>query len=184
MRKKLFILFALFCLFFFANCQNNRSGISAGGKSVFPAELAGTWRTDDGKWQMSFEPDGSLRSIKYYFNPEPMLISEGGGTDYFKDKPDSVRSIYVFGENSVRYNEKTSVLTVEVAIERFEIKRPMGRLEGSMLDKFTGAVSGDKKTWTAVWNNQTTFKDIEIDSPASQELVFRRIEKAEPEQAH
>jgi hypothetical protein len=183
MRKTLFILFALFSLFFFANCQDNHSGISAGGKSRFPPELAGTWRTDDGKWQMSFEPDGSLHSIKYYFNPEPMLISEGGGTDYFKDKPDSVRSIYVFGENSVRYNEKTLVLTVEVAIEHFEIKRPMGRLVGNMMDKFTGRVSGDKKTWTAVWNNQTTFEDIEIDSPASKELVFRHIEKVDPGRA-
>jgi len=183
MRKKLFILFALFCLFFFTNCQSNRSGISAGGKSVFPAELAGTWRTDDGKWQMSFNPDGSLHSIKYHFNAEPMLISEGGGSDYFKDKPESVRSIYIFGENSVRYDEKTLELTVEVAIERFEIKRPMGKLEGNMMDRFTGAVSSDKKTWTAVWNNQTTFKDIEIASPVPQELVFRRIEKVEPERA-
>ena len=157
--------------------------MKACGKSVFPAELTGTWRTDDGKWQMSFEPDGSLYSIKYYFSPEPMLISKGGGSDYFKDKPESVRSIYIFGENSVRYDEKTLVLIVEVAIERFEIKRPMGRFEGNMVDTFAGAVSSDKKTWTAVWNNQTTFKDIEIDSPASQELVFRHIEKAEPEQA-
>lgn len=184
MRKKLFILLVLFSLFFFTNCQSNRSGISAGDISGFPAEIAGTWTTDDGKWQMNFKPDGSLHSIKYYFNAEPMVISEGGGSDYFKDKPESVRSIYIFGENSVHYDEKTSVLTVEVAIENFEIKRPMGRLEGSMLDKFTGAVSDDKKTWTAVWNNQTEFIGLEIDSPASQELVFKHIEKAEPEQAH
>ncbi len=181
MRKKLFILFALFSLFFFAGCQNNRSGMRAGGKGRFPAELAGTWRTDDGKWQMSFNPDGSLYSIKYYFNPEPMVISEGGGSDFFRDG--SVRSVYIFGDHRVRYDPENEILAVEIAIEDFEIKRPMGRLEGNMMDKFTGAVSGDKKTWTAVWNNQTTIKDLKIDSIHPQELVFRHLEKVEPERA-
>ena len=180
MRKKLFILFALSSLFFFANCQNNHSDMKAGGESGFPAELSGTWRTDDGKWQMSFNPDGSLYSIKYYFNAEPMVISEGGGSDLFRDG--SVRSVYIFGDHSVSYDRENSVLAVEIAIEDFELNRPMGKLEGNMMDKFAGGISGDKKTWTAVRNNQTTFKDLKIDSDPPQELVFRHIEKVKPEQ--
>ncbi len=180
MRNPLFILFALFSLIFFTDCQDNHSDMKAGGKSGFPAELAGTWRTDDGKWQMSFNPDGSLYSIKYYFNGKPMVVSEGGGYDFFSDG--SVRSVYIFGDHSVHYDAEDAILAVEIAIEDFELNRPMGRFEGNMMDKFTGRVSGDRKTWTAVWNSQMTFKNIEIDSPAPEELVFRHLEKVEPEQ--
>ena len=178
-REMVFILAVMFIL---TGCNDNRLDNIKNQESKFPADLAGTWRTDDGLWLMSFNPDGSLYSIKYYFNRHPMVISRGGGYDIFEDG--SLRSAYIFGEHSSHYDPKSAELSVEIAIDNFEITRPMGKFEGHMIDKFSGKISDDKKTWTAVWNNRTTVKGIEGESITTQELVFRHIEKTELEESH
>jgi hypothetical protein len=179
MQKLLKIMGCCILLLAIIGCQdagnvNKNAKAVADKRNKFPDFLAGVWKTDDGRWQITLGPDGSLKEIKYYFNDEPMVTSDGGGYDLFDD--DDIRSVYVFGPYSTDYDPNSSRLSLEVKIDQFEVKRPMGGFTGWMVDKFEGPISNDKKTWNAQWKNTTRIEEFDNSSNDSALLIFKHIE--------
>jgi hypothetical protein len=162
----------------FIGCQEgnnvNKDVKSAGGgKGKVPSFLTGVWQTDDTVWQITFEPDGSLKSIKYYFIYKPIVVAEGGGYDWFNDG--EIRSVYILGPYSTNYDPKKRWLSLEIKIDYFEIKRPMGNFEGWQVDKFEGTISEDNKTWNAQWTCTAGIKGADSAATDTGDLLFKHI---------
>jgi hypothetical protein len=156
------------------NAEKSKGTVSIIGGGKFPAALAGTWKSTNKLWSITFNKDGSLKGIKYYFNSAPMNLSEGGGYD--RDNVGEVRAVYVFGPYSTVYDPNSRQLTLEIKIDHFEADRPLGKFNGWMQDTFTGKVSEDEKTWNAKWTNTTKFEQFPKPSNKKEDLVFTKQE--------
>ena len=73
---KAIVLFII-CVFIISCKKTVTSQKGAGASAEFPPFLAGTWAAEEGMWQMTFKPDGSLESIKFYFVSAPIDTAKG-----------------------------------------------------------------------------------------------------------
>lgn len=140
-------------------CQddNKVNGVSVGGGGGFPEFLAGTWKADNHKWQITFEGDGRITSIVHYIWNLPIDINEGG---FFTEGPDEgTHALFIIGPCEAEYKENTRELSVKIILDHYSIKLPQGTLEGKSHDFFEGPVSEDGKTWKTGWKHYIWLED-------------------------
>lgn len=147
--------FFCFICILLCSCQQK---LSCGQKSKienFPPQMVGTWDCQFGplavnRWQITFNPDGTIPKIYHYVFGE-LIVSDGG---IYKDGPDpNTYMVVALGPVDAEYDPATKILTIEVVIDDYEMKLPAGTLKGRIIDKLTGKISEDGKTWNAEWRS-------------------------------
>lgn len=131
-----------------SGCQRGSRGmeVTLDGKGGFPSELAGTWKTQDAKWEIAFLGDGSIREA---------LIPLGGvrlrpGQTLRFDIPDwQGKAEYVPGVWKVFYAEELRELTVYLEIKHLYNDVGNHAIEGNNTDILSGTLSADMRVWTA-----------------------------------
>ncbi|UCE99198.1 MAG: hypothetical protein JSV82_08510 [Planctomycetota bacterium] len=143
----------------------------------FPEFLTGgIWKQDKQyNWMFKFKPDGTLSKLRHTLNVY-IAVDEGGT---FIEGDDDYYAFFVLGPCDVEYNPSTRELNVTVILEHFTMKLPIGTIEGSSRDYFSGIVSEDGMTWEADWlsYNETVGADTQDPNLVpSIPLVFTKID--------
>lgn len=114
---------------------------------VLPPEVAGTWKTKEHPWRIAITPDGKISSVII-----PMGTVEVKPNQTTKvEMKDGNFSTYVPGAFDLEYTPETRDLYVSIEMKRMHISLPGGWIDGNSLDRFTGPISEDGKTWIADW---------------------------------
>ncbi len=140
--------------------------------------IAGTWKTKDVLWAITFDNDGTLKKIKHNTSVE-FVVAEGGTTLY---GPNNKDALFILGPCNVEY--KGDNLNVTVNIDYYKMELPQGTLEGRIKDTLLGKLSKDKSVWNVKWYCYSWLKGA-VDPPVGEinshpaELVFYKM-KNEP----
>jgi hypothetical protein len=179
-------LYVLLLLSVFPGCSgtaktNNHLVSGQDNDSKFPAFLVGTWQAEDIKnnikWQFTFDPNGSIVTMKHYFISTPITVADGGTYEQLKDTSSGT---YVLGPQEVIYDHSKRQLKVIITIDYFYLNLPIGIIEGTMLDRLEGLVLPDGKKWEADWYSHIQFTEAEkVEPPTSplKQLVFVKVPK-------
>jgi len=161
--ERLLILFVCsLSVFIPIGCQNStklNSGVDVivDGDEQFPTSLVGTWKSNDGIWEIVFEPGGKISSA---------VISLGR----VRIKPGQVttvpmklggKGIFEPGQWTVQYLQEQRELTVEIKIDSFRTELGDDIVKGQTHDFFIGSVSEDGKLW---WADRFTFPEYIADT--------------------
>lgn len=155
----------IFLLCSAAGCNHNKKTgpepiVKTGGE--FPKHLAGTWKANAAKWQLTLAPDGNVVSLVNAAGLK-MTMAEGG---LFQPGPAEGTFLYfVFGPTHTNYHPKTRQLNVTVIIDRFHMKLPGGELQGDIKYYFTGPVSEDSQRWDVKLYSYATPKGLKPTDP-------------------
>ncbi len=176
--KRLTILFG--CVFLlFSGCQEPSH--SKSGCSKFPPSLAGTWKAQGSKWQVTLAPDGKVVSLVNAIGSS-MVIAEG--EMFFEEGPKKGTFLrFVFGPCFTNYNLATRELGVTVTMKDFYMQLPDKVLEEDMKYRITGPVSEDSNRWDAKLFVYITPKGGQPTDPNLVEpkvLVFDKVEDVQP----
>ncbi|MHC4455508.1 MAG: hypothetical protein ACYS0I_00210 [Planctomycetota bacterium] len=165
----------------FCGCQNAGGGgrgaeVKVEEEEHFPKFLVGTWKTDDGKWELTFDYDGSITSMRHYFVSIPIDVAEGGvyeplGGDFY--------GFYILGPCQADYNPDTRELNVRIIIDYFRLEVPAGVSEGTMTDRFDGPISENGRRWNVSWVNHVQFVDVDYLDPNAippKSLTFTKVD--------
>jgi hypothetical protein len=113
----------------------------------FPDFLVGKWKSNNGVWELVFEPNGTISSVVYGLGGYTIKAGQtttgetlGGG-----------KAIFQPGPWSARYFPRTRELTVWIAMDNIHFEMGTNLLEGTRTDMFTGKVSEDGKIWQVNW---------------------------------
>jgi hypothetical protein len=137
--------------------------------------LAGTWKAQGGKWELTFDSDGDISKIRHPFVTVEIDVTEGGA---YEEGKDGAHSIYAMGPCAARYDPNKRELDVEINFDYFKVVLPIGSFEGKMIDRLTGRISEDYKSWTAGWTNFGELDDLMKPDPNSfrmVQMVFTKI---------
>lgn len=156
MRNFMAVLLGASVLLTAVGCQPGQRGVDVfvSGEEGFPPQLAGKWVAPEKDfWTFEFRPDGSISHATIGMGGvevSPGRVSKfparHGGEGVFKP-----------GRWTVRYDEVSRELSVEVVIEQFHLDTRGGNaLEGSTTDLLVGPVSEDYSTWEADWLGKET----------------------------
>jgi hypothetical protein len=115
----------------------------------FPDFIAGTWKSDKAGWMISFEPNGSISSMRHFLGVD-IDISEGGVREEWTN---GVVAVYFLGPCEAVYTPKTRQLDVTITIEHFYVDFSTYRMDGSCVDYLKGPISQDGKQWKVSWLN-------------------------------
>lgn len=176
--------FALFLLL--AGCaplqRDMRVTVAGGGE--FPDELAGTWRSEDGKWEVILEPDGEIREALI---PLGDIRLQPGKVLTFPTRFEG-KGIFEPGLWEVNYAPKTRELTVTLEIKHFYQDVGNHSVEGFQTDVLAGFIN-DEGRWIVelytsgkidalIWEGWTLIERREIFSfnePTNRgELIFTK----------
>ncbi len=144
----------------------------------FPEFLVGTWQgrdIDEGDWQLTFAPDGTLISMVHILGIEINVVD---GMAY-NEGTEGANETYILGPCTVIYDAKTHQLNVSITLEHFEIHLPIGDIEGYSRDVLTGTITKDGKYWRAQWwsyihiKDGRTFDDSEV---LPSDVYFHKVE--------
>ena len=131
-------------------CQNNAvidNGVEVivDGDGQFPASLVGTWKANQGGWEIVFEQDGKISSAVVSLGRATLSPSrvttvpmELGGKGIFRP-----------GLWTVQYLHDQRQLIVEIVIDSFRTELGENIIKGSTRDFFVGSVSKDGTLWSA-----------------------------------
>ena len=168
--KRVLFLVCVSLILFLGNCQEHKNKveviIQGGGK--FPDFLVGTWKANNGSWEIVFEPDGKISSA---------VISLG----LVRIKPGQVTTIpmklggkgeFEPGVWTVQYLQKQRELIVEIVIDSFRAELGDDIVRGSTRDFFIGPVSQDGKLW---WVERYTFPEYITDTETYHNLSLHSI---------
>ena len=170
-----------------AGCQSpagNKSGVEViiedGGE--FPQSLAGTWKAQASKWQITLAPDGNIVSLVNAIGSS-MVIAEGG---VFEDgHVEGTFLGFVFGPCYTNYNPATRELGVTITLDDFYMQLPDEVFEAGMKYHITGPVSKDSSRWDAKLSVYIFPKGRRSTEPnlvgPQQILVFNKVEDIQPE---
>jgi hypothetical protein len=162
MERLLILLVCILSVFIPIGCQNStklKSGVDVivDGDGQFPASLAGTWKSNDGIWEIVFGPDGTISSAvislgRVRIRPGqvttvPMKL---GGKGIFKP-----------GQWTVQYLQEQRELIVEIKIDYFRTELGNDVVKGQTHDFFVGSVSEDCQLW---WADRFTFPEYIADT--------------------
>ena len=150
MKRLLVLLVCSLFIFILIGCQNStklKSGVDViiDGDGQFPASLAGTWKANEGGWEIVFEQDGSISSA---------VISLGR----VRIKPGHVTTVpmklggkgtFEPGQWTVQYLQEQRELIVEIKIDYFRTELGDSIVKGRTHDFFVGSVSEDGRLWWA-----------------------------------
>ena len=161
--ERLLILFVCsLAVFIPIGCQNStklKSGVdvSVDGDGQFPASLAGTWKSNDGIWEIVLESNGKISSA---------VISLGR----VRIRPGQVttvpmklggKGIFEPGPWTVQYLQEQRELIVEIKIDYFRTELGDDVVKGQTHDFFVGSVSEDGNLW---WADRFTFPEYIADT--------------------
>jgi len=146
------LLVPVLCLtaFLISGCPNdavikNGMDVIVDGDGQFPPSLAGTWKADQGGWEIIFGPDGKITSA---------VISLGRA----KITPGRVTTVpmelggkgtFTPGLWSVQYLQEQRQLIVEIVVDSFRVELGENIIKGRTRDFFIGEVSKDGTFWQA-----------------------------------
>ena len=148
------------------------------GGGEFPEFLVGQWKADQYNWAFKFEPDGSISSIVHNIWALEIDLDEGG---FYTEGPDeNSYAVFIMGPCEADYNPATRELSVKIIMDRYEIKLPVGSLEGRSEDYFDGPVSKDGMKWNVRWREygyleDATPPDVNYIDAHPEPLVFTKL---------
>lgn len=119
------------------------------GDGEFPASLAGTWKADRNRWEITFEEDGTISNAVITMGTERIIP---GQTKTIPLKKGG-KGIYEPGQWTVQYSPDTRELIVNIVMAHIRLEMDGQILDGKTTDTFMGNVSEDGKTWTAIWSS-------------------------------
>lgn len=156
--------------------------VTVEGDGEFPEYLAGTWKADDGGWEIVFEPNGTISSAvvslgRVRLKPEQVTtvpMKMGG------------KGVFEAGPWAVQYSPERRELTVEIVIASFHVELGESVVKGRRMDLFTGTISPDGQSW---WASRYGFpeyvadtkkyhdKKLTVDPNANppEELLFQKV---------
>lgn len=152
------------------SCATNKAN------SEFPDFLVGTWQASGRRWQITFQPDGSISSLHHQYITVPVKPEEGG---VYEPLRKDAYGIYFFGPYDVKYNPGTRELSVEIIVDDFHIEMPAMIFDGNMYDHFIGTVSDDGMTWRGKWYNRIEMPDFGPTDPSeimTKPITFQKID--------
>ncbi|MHC4193183.1 MAG: hypothetical protein ACYS8I_00730 [Planctomycetota bacterium] len=171
MKQSVVVVACLLVLSFLGGCQS----------TGFPKVMVGVWEAEAskwGKWGFKFEPDGSILKLEHPL-AGPVILSEGY---VYKEGPDpNTHAIFVMGPCDANYLSRTKELKVEVVLDYFRMKLPIGVLEGRIESYFSGPISRNGKTWAIelreyAWLEGARPPDPNMIDANPNKLVFNKLE--------
>jgi hypothetical protein len=162
MRRSLVLLVYFFSLFLPIGCRSfveSERGVEViiDGDGQFPAFLVGTWESDNGAWEIVFEPDGKISSaivslgrVRMKPGQRTIVPMKMGGKGVFEP-----------GQWAVQYSQEQRELIVEIVIDRFRVEFGDSVLQGRTRDFFVGSVSGDGTSW---WADRFSYPEYVADT--------------------
>ena len=81
------VVFSVLC-----GCQEGRRVLpptSSSEDDTFPEFLVGTWRPNESRWVFTFEPDGSISTIKHFVGME-FEVAAGGLVEQWSNNIEAV----------------------------------------------------------------------------------------------
>lgn len=142
--------------------------IDEGGQ--FPEFLVGRW-VQGGGWELNFEPNGVLSSIRHNLGTVEMKPYYIARAPVVGNK----EAVFKPGGWFVNYTPSTRILTVQITVEDFNFPMGEGTLAGNSADIFTGPVSNDGTIWQVTW---THFHDYNVHT---KELPNAKLPMRDPE---
>ena len=162
MPRRLLVLALCLSAFLISGCPNNaaiKNGVDVivDGDGQFPASLVGTWKANQGGWEIIFESDGKISSAVVSLGRTKMtpgrlttVPMELGGKGTFKP-----------GLWSVQYLQQQRQLIVEIEIESFRVELGENIIKGRTRDFFIGEVSKDGTYW---WADRFSYPEYTVDT--------------------
>ena len=120
--------------------------------SVFPAALAGEWKSDRHGWQFVIEPDGRISAAVISLGRVRIAPGETASVPTISGAP----AVFTPGPWTAHYDPTARMLTIKIAMSHIRVPMAQSVLEGSSADVFTGDVSPTMDVWQAQW---TAFTD-------------------------
>lgn len=166
-----------------AGCQGSSKTTPGGVEGVvkggggFPESLAGTWKADTTKWQITLAPDANVVS---FTNAGGALMNIAEGSLLHSHDEAGSYLYMVFGPCYANYDPATRKLDVTVTVERFVAGSANGALEGNARYFFTGPVSEDGKEWDVILQSSGGLldqKESTADKIPPQGLTFHKVGK-------
>ena len=155
-------------------CQEGRRVLpptSGSADDTFPEFLVGTWRPNESRWVFTFEPDGSISTMKHFVGME-FEVAAGGLVEQLRN---NIEAVYFLGPCQAQYNPETRELSVTIVIEQYIIKSPNDSMEGSFHDYLTGRVSEDGLTWNASWTSTGEIIGGGSSTTGPKQLTFTKV---------
>ncbi|MHC4692933.1 MAG: hypothetical protein ACYS67_09335 [Planctomycetota bacterium] len=184
MKKFLLLAGCVFVLMGIFGCQNDEKVIKTetDGDKQFPDFLVGVWKSDHSNWGFKFEGDGSISKLEHSLGLM-MKVEEGV---LYEEGIEGSTGVYILGPCEADYDPQTRELKVMIILEYFRMEMPIGVLEGSSKDYFSGPVSEDGKVWRVKWLNYSLLEGADRPDPNIIEanpipLVFTPLEIPEAE---
>ncbi len=168
--RNLFLFLGMISVAAMTGCQGGKRGVDVyvTGRETFPKELAGRWvAPSQDFWVFEFDRDGTISGAAIGMGGVEIVP---GSISKFPARHGGL-GVFQPGTWTVRYDEESRELSVEVIIEHFNLDTRGGHaLEGSTTDLLIGPVTADYSTWeadlfskeklTAFIPEATTFSDI------------------------
>jgi hypothetical protein len=162
MRRSLVLLIFCFSVFLPGGCRSvveNESGVEViiDGDGQFPVFLVGTWKSDDGAWEIVFEPGGKISSAVVSLGRVRM---KPGQTTIVPMKLGG-KGVFEPGQWTVQYLQEQRELIVEITIDRLRVEFGESVLRGRTRDFFVGSVSEDGTSW---WADRFSYPEYVADT--------------------
>ncbi|MDD5457801.1 MAG: hypothetical protein PHF37_00180 [Phycisphaerae bacterium] len=180
MKKILLILSLLLPLF--NGCSTQNAVRTAQDANSFPQIMVGVWEvttSDNSRWGIKFEPDGSIKKIVHMV-AGAVRLEDGGVYAEGRFNPEEYM-MFEMGPCVATYDTKTKELDVTIVVDYYRIELSTGVLEGKMRDDFSGPISKDGTTWKAKWWDYgwlegATPPDVNYIKAHPEEIVFHKVE--------
>ena len=145
-----------------AGCRNPAADndgveVTVDGDGQFPAFLVGTWKAEDGGWELVFEPDGKISSAIVSIGRAKL---QPGRTTTVPMQMGG-KGVYKPGLWTVQYFRERRELIVEIAIDQFRVELGDNVIQGRTRDFFVGSVSADGRYW---WAARLNFPEYVVDT--------------------
>jgi hypothetical protein len=181
----LLIITGVFFLVGMDGCQQEKKSPSSGpgsllsdkSSNLFPEFLVGTWKADEARWVLTFEPDGSISSLNHFLGME-IDVSEGGLSEQWRD---GVVAAYFLGPCEAVYTPATRQLDVTIILEHFYVVFPTYQIDGNCVDYLKGPVSQDGKQWKVNWFSYGAIEGAEQPDPNMVKPKFITFTKIQDE---
>lgn len=187
MRRLLLLIVCSVCLWGLVSCQKGDLHVeNVDGSGQFPGFLVGWWKADRFGWAFKFERDGSIAYVTHIIWDLTIDVEEGGRflEGLYEDTDVDTYAVFALGLCEAEYDSATRNLKVKAILDHYEIKTPVGSLEGRSDDFFEGPVSEDGKTWTVDWRSYSymdgaTLPDIDFINEHPERLVFTKVDSGD-----
>ena len=126
-------------------------------ETPIPKELAGQWTSDDGKWCITVNEDGSIPWFHHPFGID-FLVSDGGA---FVEK-NKGSAEYLLGPCEASYNKETGQFAITVVMEYIRFDMVTAELEGNSTDEIIGTAHLGDAQWEGEWYSYATFNGVPI----------------------